>query len=362
MRKSLYFIGLSIFISFFWALSFELFAEGPGRSVSLPRSLSKNPFAVLPQPVELKLLGLYPLAVGEGRFDASGLTLADGALFTVNDKLQVPFIFQISFPAAASKPDSPPSALKLRKFFKGTSRPPVRKSPHWKGFFLYLDLEGITHCRGQFFAISEQRKEVLRLDSKGKLSYHPIDFEKYQRSSAMGGRPVPPPSIWFNAGLEGIACDSEGRRLFVALERQPRMIFVLKMPERWEKGTVLHPIDHFDLPTYGLPRKVGKFSLEPNFSGLDFRRGKLYALYRSARLILVADPERHRLLHAYSYYSSVYGLYRRKKPYGLAEGLAVGERYIWIVLDNNGSARSSDSSDRRPVLLKFELPRGSGVR
>jgi hypothetical protein len=42
--------------------------------------------------------------------------------------------------------------------------------------------------------------------------------------------------------------------------------------------------------------------------------------------------------------------------YGLAEGLAITAREVFVVLDNNGLARASSSTDHRALLFVFERP------
>jgi hypothetical protein len=44
------------------------------------------------------------------------------------------------------------------------------------------------------------------------------------------------------------------------------------------------------------------------------------------------------------------------ETYGMAEGLAISGREVFIVLDNNGQARAADGADHRAQLFVFERP------
>ncbi len=318
---------------------------------------SENPFTQLPRPKELKLLRAITLNPPDrNRFDPSGLTFSptNNLLLTANDKLQYPAAFSIQIP--------PPSQREtdLTPFFKKKIKLKKIYSPHWKNIYYYLDLEGISLCKNSLLMISEQRREIFRLDLKTKkLTRHPISLANYERKTALSGRPLPRFSTWFNAGYEGIACDPKRKRIFIAQERQPRLIFALKFPKEWKEQTPLEPYDHFDLPSYGLPKKFKGFDLEPDFAGLDFKDGTLFALYRSARMLLAVNPETRKLKAAYSYYSSTKKLYKNNYPFGLAEGIAITKQYIWIIIDNNGLPRENTTRDRRPTLLQFKNPEGA---
>lgn len=44
------------------------------------------------------------------------------------------------------------------------------------------------------------------------------------------------------------------------------------------------------------------------------------------------------------------------RVYGLAQGLAVSDDEVFMVLDNNGDARAGDPDDHRPTLMVFARP------
>jgi hypothetical protein len=44
------------------------------------------------------------------------------------------------------------------------------------------------------------------------------------------------------------------------------------------------------------------------------------------------------------------------RTFGMAEGIAIDEQRVYILLDNNEKARAADARDRRPTLFVFERP------
>jgi len=47
----------------------------------------------------------------------------------------------------------------------------------------------------------------------------------------------------------------------------------------------------------------------------------------------------------------------RDRAFGLAEGLALDEQHVYIVLDNNDEPRLNSENDRRGLLFVFKRPR-----
>jgi hypothetical protein len=51
--------------------------------------------------------------------------------------------------------------------------------------------------------------------------------------------------------------------------------------------------------------------------------------------------------------------YRTAFPTGTMEGLAVDEKYFWLVTDNNGLGRIKFPRDARPTLFRCPRPKSS---
>jgi len=316
----------------------------------------------LPKAPSLTLDKVIPLNGPKGhRFDTSGLTLSsDGKqLLTVNDKPNTLELYSLPLQKLTQKATK--AGLSASKYLQG--RYPLQKLAkafakklRKRGF--ELDLEGVAQCNQHIFAISERLGLVFRIHSQtGATTHHSIDKNAYAQKLKKQGKSLPKFPRTYNAGYEGIACDSKRKVLYLIQERQPRLILTAQMPKTWKDGQPLHIQSHFDLPNFTFPQKVNGYTCPPDFAGASVFGGSLYLLYRNARMVLKADPVKQKLLSVYSYYQAEEKLYIRRKPYGFAEGLTVTKDKIYIVFDNNNRVRQSDKKDKRPTLLLFQRPK-----
>jgi hypothetical protein len=335
-----------------------------GLSIVSGRSPASQPTTV---PVSIKelrhvrtvALQFRPYSLGLGRkwrrFDPSGLVYLpkQKRFYTVNDKARRFRLFSFSLPALGQQ-TTPIQMVYNHKVFW-----PEKPHAHWPRFKMRLDMEGVTVCGGAVYVVSEQQRLVIRYHLKTKkVTRHPIDFATYERKTAQKWRPVPRFSVSFNAGYEGITCDPRRKRLYLIQERQPRMIFAASWLSTWKDGTALSLIDHFDLPSLFLPKRVKGVDLPPDFAGAAMSGSFLYVLYRNARVVMKVDPIRHALIQTVSYGKTESKLYASPKPYGLAEGLALSSQRLFLVFDNNGRPRAQLPTDRRPVVASFKRPKG----
>lgn len=308
----------------------------------------------------------------ETRFDASGLglTIEKDFLVTVDDKLQQLSYFTIPLPLSSGLAFSPgpllqPSPFRCREFALFVS-PTYQGTVELRGRIdaifqkrHYLDIEGIASCNGRYLLIAEQQRQIFQIDPKSKQwTRHPIPIKPYAMHSVRVNRPLPRFSFAANAGYEGIACDEKHQRLYLIQERQPRVIFVAKLPKRWVSMQPIQIIDHFDIPSHDLPRYQEGKEIPPDLSGAHVDRGVLYLLSRNEYAVLKVDPEKKQILGrvVYSHLESL--LYHTREPYGLAEGLVVHRDRIWIIFDNNGRPRKGRPIDRAPVLIELQRPFG----
>lgn len=308
----------------------------------------------------------------ETRFDASGLglTIEKDFLVTVNDKLQRLAYFTIPLPLSSKVafslgPPLEPSPFRGQEFplfvqptYQGTSElrgdlDTIFQTRH------NLDIEGIASCNGRFLLIAEQQRQIFQIDPKKKRwTRHPIPITAYAMRSVRERRPLSGFSFSANAGYEGIACDEKHQRLYLIQERQPRVIFVAKLPKHWVSMQPIQIIDHFDIFSHDLPRYQDGKEIPPDLAGAHVDQGVLYLLSRNEYTVLKVDPQKKQLLGrvVYSHLESL--LYDTHEPYGLAEGLVVHRDRIWLIFDNNGRPRKGRSADRAPLLLELQRPLG----
>jgi len=141
-----------------------------------------------------------------------------------------------------------------------------------------------------------------------------------------------------SALFEGIAVTDS--YIYLAAEREPR-------------GIIRYALETGELKIG--PPEFGVESSKPmDYSGLYYFQDELYALYRNGHQVCQIDKDA--LLPSKCHYMD--GLSDIKygdSIYGLAEGLAIDQDYIYIVLDNNKEALSG-ASHNRATLFRTKNP------
>ncbi len=185
-----------------------------------------------------------------------------------------------------------------------------------------LDFEGIAcDAAGNRYLVSEAHAAVLQLPVSGKPNWLrlPPGLLPQARASGM--------LMNFNALFEGIAVDPEGKRLWLAAERERRGLLVAHRDNSaWrcegscvllaEGGKIEPP------PELGSARKLPK-----DFSDLAFYRGKLFTLERLAHQICRRDLAQAKVERCWSFASAVLAPERRYElPYGVAEALSLDDK------------------------------------
>jgi len=138
-----------------------------------------------------------------------------------------------------------------------------------------------------------------------------------------------------------------GKRLYLANERSSARIIVVDLPSR-------KIVDSFFVDSTGFA--FGG----PHYSDLAVHGGKLFILNRNHRCIFEVDPETRRILTEYSFAQMELQedvAYRSDYPTGAMEGLAIDEKYFWLLTDNNGKARLKHPHDTRPTLFRAKRAR-----
>jgi hypothetical protein len=271
-------------------------------------------------PVELELEKALPVD-GGANFQASGLYLSSGRLLAVSDKHD-DAVFELSMQSDRA------SARAFVKF----------QAPGGEA----LDLEGLTGGEdGSLLLASETQGRVLAVASSGQATWFTPSLRKAGQDEGLLQKR--------NAGLEGIA--KMGTQLVLAAEREPRGL--LEVTDAGV-GTVVA----YRLPSAACPARPNR---PEDIADLSVADGELYALERNAHLVVRLTRVGGRFREAESWsYARTENDARYRYPdraFGLAEGLALDDEHVYIVLDNNGQARESAKDDHRALLFVFKRPR-----
>ncbi len=275
----------------------------------------------------IRVREILPPAGAQKRLEPSGLVLFRNRLLIVSDENDIAEIYELKPQDAETLQAEPFLSLSPIPGFKGE------------------DLEGITYCNERLYLVEEMTHTVAEIGSDGKAVAHPLDL-----SSVKTGKNGAPHGEIPGAGIEGIACDEAAGILYVARERQPRMIYSVALSN-------YKTMDAFDVPAgWDSPRTGGGRLVYADYSDLYFEGGFLYALQRSDRTILKISPEKKSLVSKLRLDFQESQYYDYKEPFGMAEGLYLTRERIFVVLDNNGVARIGDPQNTSPLLLEFARP------
>jgi hypothetical protein len=262
------------------------------------------------------------------RFDASGLLRRkNGELLVVNDRGAG--VYRLQFSAAKT---NEADLLLLPDCFSTAQLTPFtsEKIGRW-------DCEGLAEdSMHRIYLCEEGNRWIMRCDLKTKtVKRLDIDWSSMTKYFHKTDR---------NASFEGIAIGNG--KLFVANERQVGRIFVVNL--RTSKI-----VDDFTV------RPSNTSAKDIHYSDLCWFDNALYALLRENRVVAKIDPKSHEILAEYDFgkmerqpelaYENVY-------PTSMMEGLAVDDKSIWLVTDNNGFGRKKSPNDKRPMLFKCPRP------
>lgn len=213
-----------------------------------------------------------------------------------------------------------------------------------------LDLEGIAACGTTVYAVNERVRHVLVLDT-AKKTLARLDADLSGYADLYAGES--------NAGFEGIAADCAGKTLYVAKERDPRQILVLKLdPGAPAKASLAN---HFDVaPSDRAGQQVinpftgqGLLPINPDFADLFFENGFLFALERNSYEIAKIDVAKQAVVGRVSYLKTERGLYETGEPFGVAESLLLTKDDIRVGFDNNGAPLGVAAGKKAKVAGAF---------
>jgi hypothetical protein len=262
------------------------------------------------------------------RFDASGLTILNGKLLTVNDR--GPQLYEIRL-----GPNNGAELIPTRHFpFQAVAKASAKRASSF-------DCEGLALANGFLYLSEESQRSIFRVSTNGgPVELLQIDWGPVSRYFKGG----------VNASFEGVAVG--GGKLFVANERDQPRIMVVDLDS-------LKVVDSFFVDALG-------FALGgPHYSDLTYFEDRLFVLNRNHRCILEVNPATKKVEAEYSFGQMEIAedhAYVTEYPTGTMEGLAVDAEYFWLVTDNNGQGRFADRADKRPTLFRCKRPgRGTGL-
>ncbi len=257
------------------------------------------------------------------RFDLSGIVIHQDKCFVIADKAWNNYIYEIS-----------PDKSSLQKPASWVIDNTISLE-----LPVEIDLEGIDYCKGEFYVVNENGNQVFKIDSVGRsLSVHVNYAEKDIAISDWAK----------NAGYEGIAVDCDELKLYLAKEREPRIIYKVDL----NKGDIEDQFNVNDLE-------------ELDYSDIKVENGYLYILERHGNFISKVDLISKKLVARVSYDDVVYskeGRLYEPAMYGMAEALVLTENEIWIGIDNNGLNASDygkkqfNIKGNQPSILRFKRP------
>lgn len=271
------------------------------------------------QVVELEAAVILPIESALP-IEPSGLCLRDGELFSVSDDTD-DWIFQVLLEDGVARFEP----------FLHFTKPAGSEDA-------LLDLEGIVAGpEGSFYLLSEAFARVLEVFPDGQSAWATVALDEAGRE--LGLFKVP------NGGLEGFTAIAPDRFLLLA-ERQPRGWLEVTSEDVLQGGVMRKTRFWADLTVTRIP----------DFTGADFFQGTLFVLFRNGELVTTLERSEAGWEEgptAWSFRSVLAddAIGYRDTLYGMAEGLAVDDDFIYVVMDNNGSPRRYSSTDVRPLLL-----------
>jgi hypothetical protein len=285
----------------------------------------------------LKLEQAYAIS-GISNLQPSGLTKCGDELLFVSDKHEstvfkieitgsqaqaVPFINLQNIPAPP-KHDYP-VLMDIQRFLTKLV-----------GINIGADWEGIScNQKGQIFLASEYLFSVLKIDTDGATEWVVNDLFNVGYRKGLFQKN--------NAYIEGITVYNSG--LLLVAEREPRGL--ISISSEGDFHTFVDP---------HLTTSEQRISLD--YAGLAYFNNKIYTLERNLYRVCHRNPSSNEVGQCYSFkhvaLSKQWGY--DTGIYGLAEGLAIDDKNLWIIVDNNKDTRLLDAGDQRAILMKFKNP------
>ncbi len=279
------------------------------------------------EPPALEHLRTWSVA-GPGRFDASGLLIRDGEFLVVSDRHN-DTIFALRFDGDAARAEP---------FVNFSGPEPYPPNNH-------LDLEGISPAEdGGFYLASEWGFAPLHVPPGGGVARWVAPDLR-----AAGG------SVGLfatrDASLEGIATLGDGS-LLLACERGPRGLIEIAGPGKPHRIAV----QNMDTSRHPPPGDRGL-----DWSDLTVWRDRVFAVARNQQLVVELRRARDGSWEegaAWSFAAAENAPEHcfTDMTFGQAEGLALTDACIYVLIDSNNQERVAQPGDKRTWLFEFRNP------
>lgn len=281
------------------------------------------PMAPIPAGVpDLELARALPVEGVEG-IEPSGLTIVDGELYTVHDKH-----------------DGVIYRLRLEED-RAMAVPHLRFTAPGAEDEGRLDFEGITHDAGGFYLVSETTARVLRVDHDGRAEWVTPSLEEVARSLGLLSNSA--------AGFEGIVRVG-GDTFALVAEREPRALVEVVAGSSSAFSAFRLEGSRFTFPP----------ARSPDLTGLFREDGDLWVLQRGVhavcRVVRRGDRREEGECWSYARVENDPRYRYETMKFGRGEGVALDDRYVYVVLDNNRDRRVVGPDDRRPLLFVLRRP------
>ncbi|VAW59705.1 hypothetical protein MNBD_GAMMA08-280 [hydrothermal vent metagenome] len=204
----------------------------------------------------------------------------------------------------------------------------------------FNDWEGISCYENDIYLVSERKNSILHI-SDANTDWLPVEFyksgvkEEYFNS--------------YNASIEGIAVVNKNE-IFLMIERNPRGTAHIT-----QSNNELWDVEFNSLKNLGLNYINNSYDV----AGVAVYGEYMYTLERNAYAVckrkLYNTSEGNCL--SYEHIALDKNNTYSDEEYGLGEGIAIDEKYIYIVFDNNNSHKYKDSTDYRSILLRIAHPK-----
>lgn len=293
-------------------------------------------------PEPLTLINAAPLDSAD-KVQPSGMALCRGQVLMISDKHDKT-IYRIEENSSGAK------AIAFQTL-NDIPTPPATDLPFWQRMQRWLsslwsstyDWEGITcDASGNTFLLSESYVAVLQVPPTGSAKW--VDLPLYKAGSKAGLFKK------YNAFVEGISWS--GRGLVIAAEREPRgLIELAPVNGKWNINRV-SAITDTPIPA------VTKNNRPDDFADTLIEDNHLFTLERNKSAICRRNLASFVIERcwSYSHIENAPELRYGDTRYGLAEGIAAKDAWLYVVFDNNGQGRERAVNDKRPILLKLALP------
>jgi len=274
------------------------------------------------------------------KFNLSGLDVCNGKLLTVSDKKD-DYIYEI-------KISGDQAYLIKNKHIEAPKRNASGYSTLHKIIYSaeslvlgdFNDWEGISCYESDIYLVSERKNSILHI-SNVKTDWLTAEFyesgikTKYFNS--------------YNASIEGISVINK-HEIFLMIERNPRGIAHLNQSDIGLWSVEFNPLKNLGLNYINDSYDVAGVAVYGEY---------MYTLERNAYAVckreLYNTNEGNCL--SYEYIALDKNNSYTDEEYGLGEGIAIDEKYIYIVFDNNNSHKYKDSTDYRAILLRIARPK-----